>query len=186
MRSVEHVKRYTTIGSGSDQGRTSNVNAAAILAALTGTDPSGLSGFRSPATPVSFAAYAGRDVGHLADLVRTQRRDVTFLDAPVFGSREPAERGELTIFASGPQGLTSLDTSGQAIVPEDIIWIDLLEPTVEEEKSVESLLAVDVPTREEMKEIETSNRLYEDNGALYMTATVAARLDTARCSRNPV
>jgi len=86
----------------------------------------------------------------------------------------------LKVFASGPQGLTSLDTSGQAIVPEDVIWIDLLEPTVEEEKSVESLLAVDVPTREEMKEIETSNRLYEDNGALYMTATVAARLDTAR------
>ena len=37
-----------------------------------------------------------------------------------------------------------------------------------------------MPTREEMKEIETSNRLYEDNGALYMTATVAAQLDTDR------
>jgi len=39
----------------------------------------------------------------LADVVRTERRDVTFLDAPVAGSREPAERGELTIFLSGPQ-----------------------------------------------------------------------------------
>ncbi|HMN43551.1 MAG TPA: magnesium transporter CorA family protein [Povalibacter sp.] len=86
----------------------------------------------------------------------------------------------LKVFASGPQGLTSLDASAQAIVPADVVWIDLLEPTIEEEKSVESLLAVDVPTREEMKEIETSNRLYEDNGALYMTATVAAKLDTAR------
>ena len=37
-----------------------------------------------------------------------------------------------------------------------------------------------MPTREEMKEIETSNRLYEDNGALYMTTTVAAQLDTDR------
>ncbi len=86
----------------------------------------------------------------------------------------------LKVFASGPQGLTSLDTSGQAIVPADVVWIDLLEPTLEEEKVVENLLAVEVPTREEMKEIETSNRLYEDNGALYMTATVAAKLDTAR------
>ena len=60
------------------------------------------------------------------------------------------------------------------------MWIDLLEPTVEEEKLVEASLRIDVPTREEMKEIETSNRLYEDNGALYMTATIAAQLDTDR------
>jgi magnesium transporter len=86
----------------------------------------------------------------------------------------------LKVFASRAQGLISLDASAQSIVPEDVVWIDLLEPTLEEEKAVESLLAVDVPTREEMKEIETSNRLYEDNGALYMTATVAAKLDTAR------
>jgi magnesium transporter len=86
----------------------------------------------------------------------------------------------LKVFATRAQGLISLDASAQSIVPEDVVWIDLLEPTLEEEKAVESLLAVDVPTREEMKEIETSNRLYEDNGALYMTATVAAKLDTAR------
>jgi magnesium transporter len=35
-----------------------------------------------------------------------------------------------------------------------------------------------VPTREEMREIETSNRLYEEDGALYMTATVVTKLDT--------
>jgi 3-hydroxyisobutyrate dehydrogenase len=50
---------------------------------------------------MSTIGVAGTD--KLADLVRTQRRDVTFLDAPVTGSREPAEQGELTIFASGPQ-----------------------------------------------------------------------------------
>jgi magnesium transporter len=60
------------------------------------------------------------------------------------------------------------------------VWIDLLEPTVEEEKLVEASFGIEVPTREEMKEIETSNRLYEDNGALYMTTTVAAQLDTDR------
>ena len=86
----------------------------------------------------------------------------------------------LKVFTSTPQGLTSVDLSAQTPIPGDVLWIDLLEPTPEEEKAVEALLLVDVPTREEMKEIETSNRLYEDNDALYMTATVAAKLDTAR------
>jgi sarcosine oxidase subunit alpha len=73
MRSVEHVKRYTTIGTGSEQGRTSGVNAAGVLAAALGLgSPAelGMTGFRPPAVPVSFAAMAGRDVGHLADPAR--------------------------------------------------------------------------------------------------------------------
>src|SRR6185295_10328423 len=63
--------------------------------------------------------------------------------------------------------------------PDEFLWADLLEPTPDEEKAVEALLTVDVQTRDEMKEIETSNRLYEENGAVYMTATVASKLDTA-------
>ena len=58
------------------------------------------------------------------------------------------------------------------------IWIDLLAPTPEEETQVENILGVEVPTREEMREIETSNRLYEEDGTLYMTATVVTNLDT--------
>src|SRR6185369_4597281 len=49
---------------------------------------------------MSTIGVAGTD--RLAELVSRQRKDVTFLDAPVAGSREPAERGELTIYASGP------------------------------------------------------------------------------------
>jgi magnesium transporter len=89
----------------------------------------------------------------------------------------------LNIFVPALQGLTRVEldrSSGVPRIPEDAVWIDLLEPTVEEEKLVEASLRVDVPTREEMKEIETSNRLYEDNGSLYMTATIAAQLDTDR------
>ena len=62
--------------------------------------------------------------------------------------------------------------------PDEFLWADLFEPTVEEEKAVESLLTVDVPTRDEMKEIETSNRLYEEGNAVYMTATVGSKLDS--------
>jgi sarcosine oxidase, subunit alpha len=73
LESVEHVKRYTTTGMGTDQGKTSNVNALAILAdAQTKSIPElGVTTFRAPYTPVTYGALAGRDVGHLADPVRT-------------------------------------------------------------------------------------------------------------------
>jgi magnesium transporter len=85
----------------------------------------------------------------------------------------------LNCFVPEPQGLSRLEPPPAAI-PEHCLWVDLLEPTLEEEQAVERFLAVDVPTHEEMREIETSNRLYEENGALYMTATVVARIDTDR------
>ena len=71
-RSVEHLKRYTTMGMGTDQGKTSNVNALAILAEISGADiPTvGTTTFRPPYTPATFGALAGRDVGDLADPVR--------------------------------------------------------------------------------------------------------------------
>ena len=86
----------------------------------------------------------------------------------------------LNIFVPQAQGMTRVEPGVPPKIPDEAVWIDLLEPTPEEEKFVEAALGVDVPTREEMKEIETSNRLYEDNGALYMTTTVAAQLDTDR------
>jgi magnesium transporter len=86
----------------------------------------------------------------------------------------------LNLYAASPQGLNRIETPADYAIPSGAIWIDLLEPTQAEELAVEHALGIDVPTREEMKEIETSNRLYEEDGTLYMTATVAARLDTAR------
>jgi magnesium transporter len=84
----------------------------------------------------------------------------------------------LNVFVPRAQGLVRVPVELSSSLPADAVWIDLLEPTPEEERAVETVLRIDVPTREEMKEIETSNRLYEDNGALYMTATVAAKVDT--------
>src|SRR5918998_336037 len=54
--------------------------------------------------------------------------------------------------------------------PTDVLWIDLLDPSREDERAVETLLGLAVPTRQEMAEIEESARLYEDNGSLVMTA----------------
>ena len=57
-------------------------------------------------------------------------------------------------------------------IPDGATWIDLEEPTREEEELVERCVRVDVPTQAEMAEIEPSSRLYEHDGALYMTVSV--------------
>lgn len=53
-----------------------------------------------------------------------------------------------------------------------VVWIDMLSPHVTEDHEIENLLDINVPSREEMHEIEVSSRLYSDNGALYITATI--------------
>ncbi|MBI3708855.1 MAG: sarcosine oxidase subunit alpha family protein, partial [Proteobacteria bacterium] len=64
-RSVEHVKRYTTLGMGTDQGKTSNIGGLAILAQTLGADiPAvGTTTFRPPYAPVAFGAIVGREAG---------------------------------------------------------------------------------------------------------------------------
>ncbi len=73
FQSIEHVKRYTTTGMATDQGKTSNVNALGIISELTNTDISelGTTTFRLPYTPVTFGALAGRHVKEFFDLERT-------------------------------------------------------------------------------------------------------------------
>jgi magnesium transporter len=63
-------------------------------------------------------------------------------------------------------------------LPESAVWIDLVKPTADEDKAVERLAGIAVPTREDMQEIEISSRLYIENGARYMTATLMCHSDT--------
>jgi len=72
FRSIEHVKRYTTTGMATDQGKTSNLNALAIVAdALNVPIPQvGLTSFRMPYTPTSFGSFAGTSRGDLFDPLR--------------------------------------------------------------------------------------------------------------------
>ncbi|HYC09794.1 MAG TPA: magnesium transporter CorA family protein [Steroidobacteraceae bacterium] len=84
----------------------------------------------------------------------------------------------LRVFVPGPSGLVSTEWPAGAPPPENALWLDLCEPTPAEEQQVEQGLGIDVPSREEMREIESSNRLYEENGALHMTATLATKLDS--------
>ena len=72
-RNVEHVKRYTALGFGTDQGKLGNINGMAVLADVLGkTIPEvGTTTFRPAYTPVSFGVCAGESVGELYDPVRT-------------------------------------------------------------------------------------------------------------------
>jgi sarcosine oxidase subunit alpha len=72
FRSIEHVKRYTTTGMATDQGKTSNINALAIAAGALGRSMPqvGLTTFRMPYTPTSFGAFAGLARGDRFDPVR--------------------------------------------------------------------------------------------------------------------
>jgi len=71
-------------------------------------------------------------------------------------------------------------------LPEHTVWIDLVAPTVQEDRMVEQYLGIAVPTREEMQEIEVSSRLYLENGARYMTATLMCQSETATPITTPV
>ncbi|EKF17738.1 sarcosine oxidase subunit alpha [Nitratireductor pacificus] len=72
MRSIEHVKRFTTTGMATDQGKTSNMHGLAIAAAMLGKPipEVGLTTFRAPYTPVTFGALAGHSRGALFEPVR--------------------------------------------------------------------------------------------------------------------
>ncbi len=59
---------------------------------------------------------------------------------------------------------------GLETVTPETVWIDMLDPTPEEDTFVERQLGIEIPTRAEMREIEASSRLYHENGAHYMTA----------------
>lgn len=78
-----------------------------------------------------------------------------------------------------------ITTENQALIHE-ALWIDLLKPTKDEEDLIEKHLLIEIPTREEMVEIEISSRLYKDNGGLYMTATMIAQSSSTEPQHDPV
>jgi magnesium transporter len=85
------------------------------------------------------------------------------------------------LYAYIPRG-TSLERQmieESGTIPPGAVWFDLVTPTLTEDKLLERSLGIAIPTREEMQEIEVSSRLYLENGARYMTATLMCQSDTA-------
>lgn len=69
---------------------------------------------------------------------------------------------------------------------QEAIWIDLFDPLQAEIELVEKYLNLEIPTRSDMEEIETSSRLYQENSFLFMIATMFARSDTMNLKLDPV
>ena len=76
--------------------------------------------------------------------------------------------------------------SARNSVDAPAVWFDLVNPTVEEDRLVEQHVGVQIPTREEMQEIEVSARLYQEDGAEYMTITAVNQLDTDEPATTPI
>jgi magnesium transporter len=83
----------------------------------------------------------------------------------------------LSVFVPQETSLKKASVDGLAALPENAVWVDLVNPSQAEDKAVEKLAGIAVPTREDMQEIEISSRLYIENGARYMTATLMCQSD---------
>jgi Mg2+ and Co2+ transporter CorA len=69
---------------------------------------------------------------------------------------------------------------------DSIVWVDLFNPTKEEETAVETVFGIAVPTREEMEEIEVSSRLYVEDGGYFMTANLPSQTEADKPEMSPV
>ncbi|MDH6259735.1 magnesium transporter CorA family protein [Bradyrhizobium sp. BR13661] len=83
-----------------------------------------------------------------------------------------------SVFVPTDSSLKKAVVEDLGALPENSPWIDLVNPTAAEDKAVERLLGIAIPTREDMQEIEISSRLYIENSARYMTATLMCHSDT--------
>jgi magnesium transporter len=80
-----------------------------------------------------------------------------------------------TLSEHGPRTIADGDP-----VPDDASWVDLNQPTREEDVAAEAFLKASLPTREEAQEIEFSSRFYAEDGAVFMTASVLTGVDVGK------
>lgn len=92
----------------------------------------------------------------------------------------------LVVYLPRGNSLERVEIPAGGSVPAEAIWFDLLSPSAEEDRAVEAVLGIGIPSREEMAEIEPSSRLYVENGARFMTATLIYASDTDRPNTTPV
>ena len=91
----------------------------------------------------------------------------------------------LRTYGPGCDGNT-IDPAHEQRIPDGATWIDLEEPTRDEDQLVERCVGLQVPTRDDMAEIEPSSRLYESNGALYMTMSSLYGVEDGHPKSDPI
>lgn len=90
----------------------------------------------------------------------------------------------ITAYATRNARLEKLDLGERHL--SEALWIDLEAPTDAEEDAVEASLGLDIPTREDMQEIEVSSRIYREGGVLFLTAQVIASPEAREAEIGPV
>ncbi|WP_028135007.1 magnesium transporter CorA family protein [Bradyrhizobium japonicum] len=91
-----------------------------------------------------------------------------------------------SVFVPSESALKKVVIEDLSALPDGAVWIDLVNPSAAEDKAVERLAGIAIPTREDMQEIEISSRLYIENGGRYMTATLMCHSDTDMPRTTPV
>lgn len=92
----------------------------------------------------------------------------------------------IRLYRAGADGCEIRETHDGSPLDPDVVWIDLVGPTRDEELSLEKALGLSLPTREEMAELEASSRVYRENGALYATADLIHNGDAEIPAIDPV
>ena len=86
-----------------------------------------------------------------------------------FGLRENCLRRNLTCSGESMDAIS---------IPPEALWVDLYDPTPQEREAVKATFRIDPPTKDDMDEIEISSRLYQEDGAIFMTALVLSKTET--------
>ena len=92
----------------------------------------------------------------------------------------------MTFHVPGEPAVQTRDVGACASLSPRAVWIDLLDPTREEEHAVEVALGQEIPTRDEMQALEPSSRLYQEGNVLFMAATLLAGSEGGHPERIPV
>jgi magnesium transporter len=82
--------------------------------------------------------------------------------------------------------IVPIDPEGKDALPQGAVWIDLLDPTKAEEALAEKFVGINIPTREELSEIEPSSRLYQSRDATVMTMSVLHGITDGKPASDPV
>ena len=91
----------------------------------------------------------------------------------------------LVAYRLGERGLEEAAAGNIAEVPTDAAWVDLNQPSSDEDRIAERFLAVTIPSREETEEIEFSSRFYTEDGAVFMTASLLTGVDPGKPTLTP-
>jgi len=92
----------------------------------------------------------------------------------------------LTAYALDKSGPLPVALGTETTLPNDAVWVDLLSPRREEDSVAEQALGISLPTFEEAKEIEFSSRFYEENGAIFMTASLLSGVEEGNPALSPI